>query len=166
MRAAEIEDAQKSEVKKTQEDKDAEASAAIASAAIGNIFATDEITPVPTDVFYPADRFWQTTIALGMGANALLGYGSDDLLSRLFPSFILTFRNYLSAELIQSIFRWAVVTHVVEGVVALGICLKRGWYSPVNIMKWTGSTVLYGFASMSKLLGHAKKVKRAAKKME
>ncbi|RVS88486.1 hypothetical protein EOK98_28615, partial [Klebsiella pneumoniae] len=73
MRAAEIEDAQKSEVKKTQEDKDAEASAAIASAAIGNIFGTDEITPVPTDVFYPADRFWQTTITLGMGANALLG---------------------------------------------------------------------------------------------
>lgn len=166
MRAAEIEDAQKAEVKQTQDDRDAEASAAIASAAIGNIFGTDETSPVPTDIFYPADRFWQTAIAIGMGTTALLGYGSDEFLGRLFPSFVLAFRNFLTQELIQSIFRWAVVTHVLEGTVALGICLKRGWYSTANTVKWTTSTVLYGYASMSKLLGHGKKVKKAAKKME
>ncbi|KAI9469653.1 MAG: hypothetical protein EXX96DRAFT_586980 [Benjaminiella poitrasii] len=157
MKAAEIEEAQRSEIEALhQDDKDAEMSAAIAAQAVGNIFEdrADDIL----DVFYPADRFWQTAITIGMGANALLGYASDDFLSRLFPSFVVSFRNYLTADVISKIFRWAVVTHVAEGAVALVICLKRGWYSPVNVAKWTFSTVLYGFASMKKLLWHGKKV--------
>ncbi|KAI8639686.1 hypothetical protein BD408DRAFT_420916 [Parasitella parasitica] len=166
MKAAEIEEAQKAEMNNLQEDKDAEASAAIASAAIGDIFASNSAPSVPLDVFYPADRFWQTAIAVGLGVNALLGYASDEFLSRLFPSFVASFRNYLTPQLIQSIFNWAAAVHAVEGLVALGICLKRGWYSPVNILKWTVSTTLYGGASMIKLLGHGNKVKRARTKTD
>lgn len=166
MKAAEIEDAQKAEIEKLQEDKDAETSAAIASAAIGNIFGPDSSLPVPLDVFYPADRFWQFAIAVGLGSNALLGYGSEEFLSRLFPSFVLSFRNYLTPQLIRSIFNWAVAVHAIEGTVAFGICLKRGWYNPQNILKWTVSTTMYGAASLTKLLGHGKKVERAAKKLQ
>lgn len=165
MKAAEIEDAQKAEIGKLQEDKDAETSAAIASAAVGDMFGSGA-SSVPLDVFYPADRFWQFAIAVGMGATALLGYASDEFLSRLLSSYVVSFRNYLTPGLIQSIFKWASVVHGTEGVIALGICLKRGWYSPANTLKWTVSTTLYGVASMTKLLGHGKKVERAAKKLE
>jgi hypothetical protein len=161
MKAAEIEDAQKSEVKRLQEDKDAEESAAIASAAIGSVFGTDKER---LDIFYPADRFWQLAISFGLGSNALLGYGSEELLQQVLPSFAMSIREYLTPGLIRNIFQVAVVIHLLEASVALNICLKRGWYSPLNILKWTGSTALYGFASMSKLVGHGKKVKKAAKK--
>ncbi|GAN06916.1 hypothetical protein MAM1_0141d06406 [Mucor ambiguus] len=164
MKAAEIEDAQKAEIGKLQEDKDAEASAAIASAAVGDIFGSSS-SSIPLDVFYPADRFWQFAIAVGMGSTALLGYASDEFLARLLSSPVVSFRNYLTPDLIQSIFKWASVIHAAEGVIALGICLKRGWYSPKNTLKWTASTTLYGVASMSKLLGHGKKVGGAAKKV-
>lgn len=164
MKAAEIEDAQKAEIGKLQEDKDAEASAAIASAAVGDIFGSSS-SSVPLDVFYPADRFWQIAIAAGMGSTALLGYASDEFLARLLSNYAASFRNYLTPALLQSIFKWASIIHVTEGAIALGICLKRGWYSPENTLKWTVSTTLYGVASMSKLLGHGKKVERAAKKV-
>jgi hypothetical protein len=165
MKAAEIEDAQKAEVEKLQEDKDAEASAAIASRAVGNLFGSnDDISPADVDVFYPADRFWQTSIAFGMGATALLGYASDEFLQRAFPFFVCSFRNYLTPSLIQNIFKYACIVHVFEGTVALLICLKRNWYSPLNVLKWTFSTLLYGGASMVKLVGHGKKVERATKK--
>lgn len=166
MKAAEIEDAQKAEIEKLKEDKDAAASAAIAAAVVGNIFGSfdSDAEKVQLDTFIPADRRWQTAIAVGLGTNALLGYASDDFLSRLFPSFVLAFRNYLGQGLIRSIFRWAVVLHLVEGSIGLLICLKRGWYSPVNVLKWTTSTLLYGFASLMKLSEHGKKVEKAVKK--
>ncbi|KAG2234941.1 hypothetical protein BDF21DRAFT_467106 [Thamnidium elegans] len=153
MKAAEIEDAQKAEIERLQEDKDAEASAAIANAAIGNIFDSNDLD---LDVFYPPDRFWQTSIAVGMGLTALLGYSSDAFLSKLLPSVVLQFRNYITQDVIVSIFKWACIAHLVEGFIALGICLKRKWYSPINVLKWTTSTILYATASMSKLLKHGK----------
>ncbi|KAG2201186.1 hypothetical protein INT47_012997 [Mucor saturninus] len=161
-KAAEIEDAQKAEIEHIQDDKDAEASAAIADAAIGDIFGTRPT--VERDAFYPADRFWQTSIAIGLSSIALLGYASDAFLQRLFPSFVVTFRNYLTPELIRSVFNWAAVVHLMEGSVALAICLKRNWYSPINVLKWTGSTTLYGAASMVKLMRHGRLVERASKK--
>lgn len=165
MKAAEIDDAQKAEIEKIKEDKDAEASATIASKIAGDLFGSSgDISPVETDAFYPADRFWQTSIAVGMGTTALLGYTSDEFLQRAFPSVVLSFRNYLTPKLLQDIFKYAVITHIFEGTVALLICLKRNWYSPLNVLKWTVSTTLYGFASMMKLIEHGKKVGKAAKK--
>lgn len=165
MKAAEIEDAQKAEIENLHEDKDAEASAAIADAAIGDIFGSNNGEPaVKRDVFYPTERAWKIGIALGLGSNALLGYASDEFSQRFFSSFVMSFRNYLTPELLRSVFNLAVVLHLVEGSIVLAICLKRNWYSPLNIMKWTGSTLLYGAASMTKLIRHGKLVERASKK--
>lgn len=165
MKAAEIEDAQKAEIVNLQEDRDAEASAAIANAAIGDIFGSKDIKSVAErDTFYPADRFWQVAITLGLGSNALLAYASDDFLQRLLPSFVLTFRNHLTPKLLRSVFNWAAGIHLMEASVTLVICLKRNWYSPINVLKWTGSTLLYGGASTVKLLYHGKLVERASKK--
>lgn len=161
MKAAAVEDAQNAEIEKLQEDRDAETSASIGANNAGKLYGTDDVN---LDVFYPAERFWQTSIALGMGVTALLGYTSDEFLQRAFPSFVLSFRNYLTSGLIQTIFRYAVITHILEGSVALLICLKRNWYSPLNILKWTVSTTLYGFASMKELIAHGKKVEKAARK--
>ncbi|KAI7898073.1 uncharacterized protein BX663DRAFT_270760 [Cokeromyces recurvatus] len=164
MKAAEIEEAQKTEIEKLhqQDDEDAKMSARIASQAVGNIF--EEVKENTLDVFYPADRFWQAAITMGLGTNALLGYASDDFLRRLLlPSSVVIFRNYLTMELIRKIFVTAIAVHIVEGLVALGICLKRRWYSPMNTFKWTLSTVLYGYASMTKLLGHCEKSKEKKK---
>ncbi|GAA5801139.1 hypothetical protein HPULCUR_006581 [Helicostylum pulchrum] len=155
MKAAEIEDAQKAEIESLQEDKDAESSAAIANAAIGDIFDSNG-RGRDLDVFYPADQFWQTSIIVGMGLTALLSYSSDAFLSRLLPSAVLQFRNYITQGVFMSVFKWACIAHLLEGSVALGICLKRKWYSPINVLKWTLSTTLYGTASMSKLLKHGK----------
>lgn len=165
MKAAKIEDAQKAEVERLQEDKDAEESAAIASAAIGNLFDTDKKPPtVPLDVFYPADSFWQLAILFGLSSNALLGYGSEEHLQQFMPSFVMSIRQFLTPALIRNIFKTATAIHLFEGSVAFAICLERKWYSPINVLKWTASTALFGFASMTKLIGHGKKVKRGAKK--
>lgn len=160
MKAAEVEDAQKEEVERLQEDRDVETSAAIANAAIGDIFGSSDIR---RDVFYPPEQFWQTSIAVGLGITALLGYSSDTFLQRLFPSFVLTFRNFMTADLMRLILKSAGLIHVAEGVIALGICLKRKWYSPLNVFRWTLSTTLYGVASMSKLLKHGKMIKEKEK---
>lgn len=165
MKAAAVEDAQNAEIQKLQEDREAEASASIAANHAGKLYgSTDDDNDTQLDVFYPAERFWQTSIAVGMGATALLGYASDEFLGRAFPSFVLSFRNYLTCGLIQNIFKYAVWIHLFEGAVALLICLKRNWYSPLNVLKWTVSTTLYGFASMKQLLAHGKRVEKAAAK--
>lgn len=158
MKAAEIEDAQKAEIEQIQDDRDAEASAALANAAIGDVFGTRPA--VERDAFYQADRFWQICIILGLGSNILLGYASDAYL----PSFVVNFRNYLTPELIRTELNWVGLVHLVEGSVALAICLKRNWYSPMNTLKWTGSTILFGVASMKKLMHHGRLVERANKK--
>ena len=124
--------------------------------------ATDVYTPpqpaVPLDTFYPANPMLQILIALGMGATTVLALSSDEYLLRQFPESVLSFRQTIGHNTIQNIFRGACAIHVGESLVALGICLRRGWYSPINIFKWTTSTLLFGFASMSKLLLHAKQV--------
>ncbi|KAI9258032.1 hypothetical protein BDA99DRAFT_484208 [Phascolomyces articulosus] len=115
------------------------------------------------DVFYPADMTLQLLIAFGMGSLGLLTFSSDEYLLRQFPPALLEFKSLFGDRLLHMIWNGAVTLHVVEGLLALGICLRRGWYSPTNVAKWTISTTLFGFASMSKLLAHAKQV---AKKTE
>jgi hypothetical protein len=160
MKAAAIEDAQNAEIKRLHEDKGSEK-----SAVIDSVFGTDkEPSTVPLDVFYPTDKFWQLAITLGLGSNALLAYGSDEVLQRFLPSFAMSVREYLTPGLIRNIFHTAMVIHLLLASVAFGVCLRRGWYSPLNLFKWTGSAALYGSASLIKLFHHGKEVKKAAKK--
>lgn len=124
--------------------------------------ATDMYTPptpsVPLDVFYGADIMWQLLIAAGLGATAVLNYASDAYLARNFPLFVLDLRDALGAQTINYIWRGALAAHAIEGAITLGICLYRGWYSPLNTFKWTVSSLLFGYASLSKLVNHGRDV--------
>lgn len=113
---------------------------------------------VPLDTFYPADLGWQLAITAGMGATALLAYASDAYLAEHFPGFVVNLRKTLGMHTIQWIWRAAATAHLAEGAVALVLCLRRGWYSPLNVFKWTMSTIMFGFASLSKLRKHARQV--------
>ncbi|OBZ89510.1 hypothetical protein A0J61_02444 [Choanephora cucurbitarum] len=155
-KAAEIEEAQQAEVNKLQKERRS-------SLDLRKYMGQNGLSSISKDVFYEADTHWKVAIVSGLMLNGLLGYGSEEFLHTYVPSFLLTVRDYLTPQLTRSILHWAVVTHLGESVVALTICLKRGWYSPLNILRWTGSTFLYGFASMSKLMKHGKQVKLASK---
>ncbi|ORE01098.1 hypothetical protein BCV72DRAFT_299788 [Rhizopus microsporus var. microsporus] len=124
------------------------------------------LAPVEEDVFYSADFHWQILIILGLGANALLAYASDEFLLNNFPLFMYKLREFLTASLIKKIFQGAIICHLAEGLFTLGICLIRGWYSPYNTLRWTISSAVFGFASLSKLFAHGEKLnnyKRRAK---
>ncbi|KAI8886279.1 hypothetical protein K501DRAFT_244552 [Backusella circina FSU 941] len=163
-KAAEIEEAQKAELEKTREDEEAKRSAEIAQkAAGGDIFAREDEPNL--DVFYPADKAWQVAVVLGLANVYLFAYGSDEAFSAL-PSFVLDFRNRITAEHCQKIFFFACAAHITEGLYALGVCLKRGCYSPINTFKWTLSTLLFGFNSTRKLNAHGRVIKKASKKAQ
>jgi hypothetical protein len=132
-------------------------------AAGGDIFAREDKPNL--DVFYPADKVWQIAVVLGLANCYFFAYGSDAAFSSL-PSFVLAFRNRLTAEHCQKVFYSACVAHIAEGAYALGTCLKRGCYSPLNTFKWTLSTLLFGFSSTSKLYAHGKVIKKASKKSQ
>lgn len=102
------------------------------------------------DQFIAADVGWQVAIAAGMGTTALLAYADNATL----PSFLLALRNSLGQQTIRYIWYGACTAHISEAVVALRICLHRGCYSPSNVFRWTLSTALFGYASMTKLLNH------------
>ncbi|KAI9474867.1 hypothetical protein BDB00DRAFT_966270 [Zychaea mexicana] len=125
--------------------------------------ATDMYTPsepaVPLDAFYAADTHFQLLIAFGMGTLGLLTFSTDEYLLRQFHPAVLDFKNLFGDRVLHMMWNGAVTAHLVEGLLAFGICVRRGWYSPLNICKWTVSTTLFGFASLSKLLKHAKRVK-------
>ncbi|KAI8137024.1 hypothetical protein BJV82DRAFT_675188 [Fennellomyces sp. T-0311] len=125
--------------------------------------ATDMYTPpepaVPLDTFYPAEVSHQLLIAFGMGTLGLLTFASEEYLARQFPPQVLEFRNLFGDRVLHGIWNMALSMHSIEALLAFGICVRRGWYSPINVCKWTVSTALFGVASMSKLLKHAKKVK-------
>ncbi|KAG0171191.1 hypothetical protein DFQ28_004096 [Apophysomyces sp. BC1034] len=129
--------------------------------------ATHVYTPpepaVPLDTFYPADPMWQLLIAVGIGALAVLAFSTDAYLARQFPSAVLQFRNMLGMRELQILWNAAVVIHVLEAIVALGICLRRKWYSPWTVLKWTGSTLCFGFASMKELIRHGKELEMHTK---
>lgn len=124
------------------------------------------LAPVEEDAFYSVDFHWQMLITLGLGVNALLAYASDEFLLNNFPLFMYKLREFLTASLIKKIFQGAIICHLAEGLFTLGICLIRGWYSPYNTLRWTISSVAFGFASLSKLFAHGEKMinyKRRAK---
>ncbi|KAI8983482.1 hypothetical protein BDB01DRAFT_835578 [Pilobolus umbonatus] len=120
----------------------------------------------PKDKFLAVDNIWMAIITPSLLIHAFFAYASDETLLRYLPIVAITFRNNISQSLIKSVLNWAVIVHVVEASIALGICMKRGWYSPMNTAKWTLSTLGFGVASMFKLLGHGKKVERSTKKSQ
>ncbi|KAI8377926.1 uncharacterized protein BYT42DRAFT_572203 [Radiomyces spectabilis] len=117
-----------------------------------------EADNVPRDVFFPAHMFWQVAIAAGMAGTATLTYASDAFLARQFPSFVLQLRRTIGHDVIRVLWTIACTAHISQGILALYLCVKRGWYHPVNIAKWTFSTLLYGYASTKKLLKHGRDV--------
>ncbi|RCH85492.1 hypothetical protein CU098_008424 [Rhizopus stolonifer] len=154
MKAAKVEEAQKQEMSQLQSTREA------TDVNDKNLYELGALADISRDTFDPPAQGWKTAIAVGLGLNALLGYGSDEFLHKALPSFALQLRDYLTPELTRSIFKWAVIAHVLEATIACAICVKRGWYSPLNTFRWTGYTFLYGFASMSKLIAHGKQVKK------
>ncbi|KAI8340770.1 hypothetical protein BC941DRAFT_418135 [Chlamydoabsidia padenii] len=107
------------------------------------------------DVFYHASLGWQVPIILGM---CNLGYLAARSRVETGPWWAAQIQQALGLTLIKWTWYISVGLHVGEAVIALGICLNRGWYSAANTAKWTISTFLFGFASMTKLLQHAKQV--------
>ncbi|KAI7852916.1 hypothetical protein BDC45DRAFT_442841 [Circinella umbellata] len=116
---------------------------------------------VKKNVFYHAEIYHQVWITFGLIALGLLNFASDEYLLRHFPSAILEFKHLVGDRILHFLWNMAMTAHLVQGVVAFGICLRRGWYSPKNICKWTISTTLFGFASTIKLIDHANQVAKS-----
>ncbi|KAI8576710.1 hypothetical protein K450DRAFT_255775 [Umbelopsis ramanniana AG] len=129
--------------------------------------ATDSYTPpsseVPLDTFYPCNTGLAVAIVAGMGAVYYFSVSTPEDIKAL-PLPIQYFHKLYPHHWYPIIWKAASGIHVAEGVVALGICLRRGWYSPVNVAKWTISTLLFGFGSMKKLMKHGREVRLGIKK--
>ncbi|KAL0075694.1 hypothetical protein J3Q64DRAFT_1769183 [Phycomyces blakesleeanus] len=129
--------------------------------------ATNMYTPeepaAPLDVFYNADPFWQMMIAAGLGLLFLYRYAPDTYIRQHFPQALIQFRNYLGPKMIDNIWRTTVLVHVFESFATMVTCIRRKWYSPINIAKWTASSFIFGVASMNKLVQHGKEVRHGMK---
>ncbi|KAI9029576.1 hypothetical protein CLU79DRAFT_696043 [Phycomyces nitens] len=129
--------------------------------------ATDMYTPdepaAPLDVFYSPTYFQQVIIAAGLGALFLYRYAPDTYIRQHFPLAFLHFKNYLGPKLIKNIWDFALVVHVAEAVGVMVTCIRRKWYSPINIAKWTASTLFFGVTSINKLVQHGKEVRHGMK---
>ena len=135
--------------------------AAIAKAAYAS--ATDIYTPaepqVPLDVFYPVRLGKGLLIAgLAIGLPALMGYSTDASLAH--APILLELREKYGLRIIsQHVFRGVVAVHALEATIAFITCVRRGWYSSLNTIKWTLSTFLFGVGSMSLLRKHGREVR-------
>lgn len=86
------------------------------------------------------------------GTVALVGYGSRSSL----PSILRDRASLQSAA--RTVFRVLIAIHAFEGFLALATCVRRGWYSPKNVLKWTASTTVFGVFSFKLLKKHARQV--------
>lgn len=129
--------------------------------------ATDSYTPpsseVPLDSFYPCNTGLAVAIIVGMGFTYYFSVASPEDIKAM-PLPIQYFHKIYPAHWYPTIWKVAAGLHIGESVVALGICLRRGWYSPVNVAKWTVSTFFFGFGSMKKLMKHGRDVRLGIKK--
>jgi hypothetical protein len=129
--------------------------------------ATDSYTPpssdIPLDTFYACNPGIVVFVSVGMG---LLYYFSRSTLEQIqaLPLPVQYVHKICPHHWYPTIWKVASGIHVAEGVVALGICLRRGWYSPLNVAKWTISTLLFGFGSMKELRRHGREVRHGVKK--
>ncbi|KAI8089955.1 uncharacterized protein BX664DRAFT_281299 [Halteromyces radiatus] len=131
--------------------------AAIAKALYAQ--TTDIYTPptpsVPLDAFYPVSVSEALRFGVFLGFFALFGYASDTQLPRLLQPIR---QSIISPIISKKIFKAVVYIHLAEASLAFFMCLRRGWYGPSNILKWTASTFFFGFNSMRLLRKHAKDV--------
>ncbi|CAO3611014.1 unnamed protein product [Cunninghamella echinulata] len=132
--------------------------AAIAKALYAQ--TTDIYTPpkpkVPLDTFYPVPVSSAIAIASFLGVFGLLGYTADHQL----PGLLRPIReSILSQNTAKKIGKGLLYIHIAETVLAFVTCLRRKWYSPANIAKWTLSTFIFGIGSMRLLSQHAKDVR-------
>jgi hypothetical protein len=97
-------------------------------------------------------------VGSAIGVVALLAYSSDDYLQRQFPVQVLALRNKVGKELITKVWKGLVFVHLAEGAYTLLTCVRRGWYNPMNMIKWTLSSVLFGIGSLKQLKKHASDV--------
>ncbi|KAG0166220.1 hypothetical protein DFQ28_007611 [Apophysomyces sp. BC1034] len=109
---------------------------------------------VPLDLFYAPPKKWQVFVGLALGATALVAY----LPERRFPQELLRYRELIGVDLACKVFRTTATIHAVEAAVTYLICLRRGWYSPLTILKWTASTFLFGGGSIMQLTRHSRQV--------
>lgn len=128
--------------------------AAIARAAYASATSvyTPPESPVALDVFYAVPISEQLRVGLLFGTVAVIGYGSRSSL----PSILRDKAGLQSAA--RTVFRALVAIHVLEGFLALATCLRRRWYSPLNVLKWTASTTVFGVFSFKLLKKHARQV--------
>ncbi|ORY99353.1 hypothetical protein BCR43DRAFT_489144 [Syncephalastrum racemosum] len=121
---------------------------AIAKAMYAGV--TDLYTPpnpsVPLDAFYPVPGVGVAGGCALFGALALAAY---------YPG-LLKSQGQQNARLV---IRGIAGIHIVEGLATVFICLRRGWYSPKNTIKWTLQTLLFGFGSLRQLKRHAAHVR-------
>lgn len=97
-------------------------------------------------------------VGSAIGIVAISAYSSDDYLQRQFPVQVLALRNKIGKELLTKVWKGLVFVHLVEGACTLLACIRRGWYSPINTIKWTLSSVLFGVGSLKQLKKHANDV--------
>lgn len=132
--------------------------------------ATDVYTPpqpqVPLDSFYlpPAPTMCVTVFVAGM--VGIFTYASDAYLLRQFPSQVLGLRNTLGPESVLKFTKGVIVAHLAESFYTFVTCLHRGWYGPINTLKWTTSSLMFGISSIQQLKKHAKRVVGLNKKSE
>jgi hypothetical protein len=117
---------------------------------------------VPLDTFYGPNPALAAAIAAGMGILYYFSVTPAQKIQEL-PVAVQALHRIFPAHWYPTIWKGVAGIHVAESVVALGICLRRGWYGPVNVAKWTISTFLFGFGSMKKLRKHGRQVRRGIK---
>lgn len=132
--------------------------------------ATDVYTPpqpqVALDSFYLPKTASMLVVGFVVGMVGVLGCSSDAYLQRQFPAQVFELRNMIGPDLAFKLWKGLVVGHLGESLYTFTTCLHRGWYGPVNTIKWTASSLLFGFASIKQLNIHARDVIGLSKKSE
>lgn len=101
-----------------------------------------------------------------VGVTAVFGCSSDDYLRRQFPTQVLELRNMIGSEIALKCWKGLVFLHLSESLYTLVTCLHRSWYSPLNTIKWTASSLLFGIRSIQQLNRHARHVAGLHEKSE
>lgn len=133
---------------------------AIAKAVVAS--ATDVYTPpqpeVPLNSFYLPRTPAMVSIGLAVSMVAVIANGSDAYLQRQFPNQVFELRKLILSPLGMKMMKGLAIVHLAEGAYTLLTCIHRGWYSPLNTMKWTLSSTLFGIGSLIQLKKHARDV--------
>ncbi|KAI9271424.1 hypothetical protein BY458DRAFT_509423, partial [Sporodiniella umbellata] len=119
---------------------------------------TPEHPTVPLDQFRWPKPINIFLVAMIFGSAGLLAFGSEDYLRRQFTPKAIELRDWISLPYLQGLFKITGAVHAVECLYVFSVCQRRGWYSPLNTLKWIASTSLFGYTSIRELNNHAKDV--------